>query len=85
MKTFQGLDFYDLDSLLSEEEKLIRKTVREFVEKEVLPIIEEYNEKAKFPTQLIPKMAELGLLGAQLKGYGAANGCPRYGENAFDF
>src|SRR3989338_10310958 len=79
MKTFQGLDFYDLDSLLSEEEKLIRKTVREFVEKEVLSIIEEYNEKAKFPSQLIPKMAELGLLGAQLKGYG----CAGLGANAY--
>ena len=59
MKEFSGLDFYDVDGLLTEEEKLIRKTVRDFVTKEVLPIIEEYNEKALFPKQLIPKMAEL--------------------------
>ncbi len=79
MKPFSGLDFYDLDGLLTEEEKLIRKTVREFVEKEVLSIIEEYNEKAKFPSQLIPKMAELGLFGAQLSGYG----CSGLGANAY--
>ncbi len=79
MRTFDGLDFYDLDVFLTEEEKLIRKTVREFVEKEVIPIIEDYNEKAKFPSQLIPKMAELGLLGAQLKGYG----CAGLGANAY--
>lgn len=79
MKPFNGFDFYDLDLLLNEEEKLIRKTVREFVEQEVIPIIEEHNEKASFPTQLIPKIGELGLLGAQLKGYG----CAGLGSNAY--
>ena len=57
-------DFYNIDDLLSEEEKMIRGTVREFVNDKVTPIIEEYNRNSKFPQQLIPQMAELGLLGA---------------------
>jgi len=72
MEPFKSLDFYDLDSLLSSEEKMIRKTVREFVDKEALPLLEDCYEKAAFPTHLIPKMAAMGLLGSQLKGYGCA-------------
>ncbi len=64
MFKFDGVDYFSIDSLLSEEEKLIRSTVREFVSDEVIPIIEEYNRNSRFPQQLIPKMAELGLLGA---------------------
>ncbi len=72
MAEFKNLDFYELDQLLSSEEKMIRKTVREFVEKEALPLLNDCYEEAVFPTQLIPKMAEMGLLGSQLKGYGCA-------------
>ncbi len=72
MEPFKGLDFYDIDFLLNEEEKMIRKTVRDFVEKEVLNIIEDCYEKALFPKKLIPKIGSLGLLGAQLEGYGCA-------------
>lgn len=68
----KSLDFYELDQLLSSEEKMIRKTVREFIEKEALPLLDDCYEEAAFPTQLIPKMAEMGLLGSQLKGYGCA-------------
>ncbi len=69
---FRGVDYMELDSLLTEEEKLVRQTAREFVENEVIPIIEEHNREAKFPKHLVPKMAELGFLGANLQGYGCA-------------
>lgn len=65
-------DFYNTDLLLSEEEKLTRDTVREFVKEEVKPIISDYYEKGKFPTQLIPKIARLGLLGSNIQGYSCA-------------
>lgn len=70
MAPFTSLDYYNLDDLLGEEEKLTRKTVRDFVEREVLPIIEAAHAREEFPRQLIPKMAELGVFGANLKGYG---------------
>jgi len=72
MPASSGVDFLDFDSLLSDEEKLARQTARQFVEAEILPIIEEYNREGKFPVQLVPQMAELGFFGASLKGYGCA-------------
>ncbi|MBK7229358.1 MAG: acyl-CoA dehydrogenase family protein [Ignavibacteriales bacterium] len=63
MNKFVGVDYFNIDSLLSEEEIMIRNTVREFVSYEVIPIIEEYNRNSKFPIHLIPKMAEMGLFG----------------------
>jgi glutaryl-CoA dehydrogenase len=69
---FHGVDFLEFDSLLSDEEKLARQTARQFVDKQVLPLIEQYNREAKFPVQLVPLMAELGFFGANLKGYGCA-------------
>jgi glutaryl-CoA dehydrogenase len=64
--TYKGVDYYAIDDMLSDEEKSIRDTVRDFVNEEVLPIIEEYNQEMQFPTQLIPKMAELGIFGPTL-------------------
>ena len=72
MPSFPGVDFLEFDSLLSDEEKLARKTARQFVDDEILPIIEQHNREGKFPVQLVPQMAELGLFGASLKGYGCA-------------
>ncbi|MGD0305085.1 MAG: acyl-CoA dehydrogenase family protein, partial [Candidatus Acidiferrales bacterium] len=72
MPSFPGVDFLDFDSLLTDEEKLARQSARQFVDEEILPIIEQCNREGKFPTQLVPKMAELGLFGASLKGYGCA-------------
>ncbi len=72
MFPFHGVDFLEFDSLLSDEERLVRQTVREFVDKEVLPGIEEWNREAKFPKHLVPMMAELGFFGANLTGYGCA-------------
>ncbi len=73
MSKFQGLDYYDIGLQLSEEEALVRNTVREFVDDNVLPIIEKYNREATFPIQLVKQMAELGLFGATLPAkYGCA-------------
>jgi glutaryl-CoA dehydrogenase len=59
-------DYYLLNELFTEEEKAIRDTVREFVNHEVIPIIEKYNQEMKFPFQIIPKMGELGVFGPTL-------------------
>ena len=67
-----GIDFLDLDSLLSDEEKLARQTARKFTEEQVLPVIVEANREGKFPTRLVPQMAELGFFGANLHGHGCA-------------
>jgi len=69
---FQGTDFYQIDDLLSDEERLTRQTVREFVDAEVMPVIRDHYREGTFPTQLIPKIGKLGLLGANLHGYGCA-------------
>ena len=66
MSEFNGVDYFSVESLLTDEEILIRDTVREFTSKEIIPIIEKHNREATFPIQLIPKMAELGLLGTTL-------------------
>ncbi len=71
--TFHGVDFYDTDGLLSEEERAVRDTVRAWVDSQVLPIIGEHYIKGTFPKQLVPAMAELGLFGANLpEEYGCA-------------
>jgi len=67
---FPGVDYMDFDSLLSEEELMVRQTVRDFVDEEILPIIEHANREEKFPTHLIPKIAEMGLFGATIHEYG---------------
>jgi len=65
-------DLYNIDHLLSEEERLVRDTVRKFVRERVLPIIGEHFEAGTFPRELIPAIAELGLLGMHIDGYGCA-------------
>ncbi len=65
-------DLYNIDHLLSEEERMVRDTVRKFVQDRVLPIIGEHFEAGTFPRQLIPELAELGLLGMHLEGYGCS-------------
>jgi len=66
MAKFQGVDYFKLDDQYSEEELMVRNMVREFVEKEVLPIIEGHHREATFPMELAGKMAELGLFGSNL-------------------
>ncbi len=73
MSAFEALDFYALDELLSDEQKLVRDTVRRFVSDRCLPIIEEHQARGEFPTELIEPLAELDLLGANLpEEYGCA-------------
>ena len=60
---YKGVDYYNLDELLSEEEKMVRQTVRDFVNEEVIPVIEMHNQAMTFPMNLVPKMAELGMFG----------------------
>ena len=73
MSEFRGVDFYRIDELLSEDEKLVRETVRAFVTERVLPVIDRHYEEATFPLDLVPVMAELGLFGANLpEEYGCA-------------
>jgi glutaryl-CoA dehydrogenase len=69
---FQGFDFIDLDSTFSEEELLVRRTARDFVEDNLIPIIEECFRDGRFPRELVPAMGELGFFGANLEGYGCA-------------
>src|SRR2546427_7505411 len=69
MASFPGVDYMDIDSLFSEEELMVRQTVRDFVDEEILPIIEHANREEKFPMHLIPKIAEMGLFGATIKDY----------------
>ncbi len=71
-RPYQALDFYAVDDLLSEDERLVRDTVRIFVSEKVLPIIESHFRAGTFPNELIPQMAKLGFLGSNLEGYGCA-------------
>jgi len=73
MPKFQGVDYYNLDSLLSQEEILARNTVREFVDENVIPVIEKHYRSGTFPLDLVGRMAELGLFGSTLPAkYGCA-------------
>src|SRR5689334_24889606 len=69
---FRHVDFIEFDSLLSEEERLVRNPSRQFIEDNLMPIIEECNRAGRFPRELVKPMAELGFFGASLKGYGCA-------------
>src|SRR5947209_9734247 len=69
---FRGVDFIEFDSLLSDEERLVRSTARRFIEENLVPIIEQCNRDGRFPRELVPQMGELGFFGASLKGYGFA-------------
>src|SRR5947209_15665023 len=69
---FKGVDFIAFDSLLSQDELLVRDTTRKFIEENVVPIIEQCNREGRFPRELVKPMGEMGLFGASLKGYGCA-------------
>ena len=69
---FQGFDFLGLDASLTEEERLVRRTAREFVESSVVPIIEDCFREGRFPRELVRAMGKLGFYGANIEGYGCA-------------
>ncbi|HUF76375.1 MAG TPA: acyl-CoA dehydrogenase family protein, partial [Longimicrobiales bacterium] len=66
MARFEGIDFYDIDALLTEEERMVRDTVRAWVEDTLMPVIGDAYIERRFPKELIPELAELGVLGANL-------------------
>ena len=66
---FQGVDFYEVDDLLSEEERAIRDAVREWVDAKVIPVIEGHCRAGSFPAELVREMGEMGFLGANIHGY----------------
>ena len=69
---FQGVDFIEFDSLLSEDELLIRRNTRAFIEDRLIPIIEQCNRDGRFPRELVIPMGDLGFYGANLDEYGCA-------------
>jgi glutaryl-CoA dehydrogenase len=68
--SFPGVDYLDFDALLTEEQRLVRQTVRDFVDERVLPIIEDCAYEGRFPKELIPELAELQLFGSSIHEYG---------------
>ncbi len=74
---FESPDYFQMDELLSDEHKLIRATVRDWVKKEVSPIIEDYAQKAQFPKQLLSGLAEIGAFGPTIP--------PQYGGAGLDY
>jgi len=73
------MDFYKIDELLSEEERGWQDRVRNFVDGEAMPVIAEFFDKGEFPMELIPRMAQLGLFGLHIEGYG----CNKTSETIF--
>src|SRR3954467_9743788 len=69
---FRGVDFIAFDTLLTDDERLVRDTARRFIEDNLIPLIEECNRAGRFPRELVKPMADLGFFGASLKGYGCA-------------
>jgi len=72
MDPFRGVDYLLIDSLLTEQEMLVRQTARQFVEDRVIPIIRDCYREARFPSEVIKEMGELGFFGANLEDYGCA-------------
>jgi glutaryl-CoA dehydrogenase len=67
-----AVDYYELDALLTEDERITRDTVRAFVQNECLPLVEGCFSREEFPRHLVPRLGELGVFGANLHGYGCA-------------
>jgi glutaryl-CoA dehydrogenase len=72
MANYQGVDFYQFSRNFSDEERSVRKTVRQFVDNKFMPVIQEHFKAGTFPLELIPELGSLGLLGSSIK----ADGCP---------
>jgi glutaryl-CoA dehydrogenase len=72
MSAFKGVDYYEVEGLLSEEERMVRDVARAFTDEQILPTIVPHFREGTFPTSLIRRMGGLGFLGANLQGYGCA-------------
>ena len=80
MNSKNEIDYFAINELLTDEEKLVKDSVRDFVESEFTPIIEEHYQNATFPIELIPKLGELGLFGITLP---EKYGCPNLNNVAY--
>jgi glutaryl-CoA dehydrogenase len=72
MEKFRGVDYYGIDDLLTEEQRMMRDTVRDWVESRFLPIVGQHHRDGTFPIELARDLGEMGVFGATLKGYGCA-------------
>ena len=70
MKNNADIDYFDVDSLLTQDEQDFRVSVRRFVDSECMPVIAEHFDKGVFPMHLVPRLAEMGLFGLHVDGYG---------------
>lgn len=77
--SYQSLNYLNSENLFTEEELMIRDSIRQFVSQDVIPLLRECHRQEEFPSQLISQFAELGLLGTTIKGYG----CPGLGDVAY--
>jgi glutaryl-CoA dehydrogenase len=76
MEPYRGIDLLGLEDQLTDDERQVRDTVRAFVEDEVLPSVVTHFTAGTFPMELVPRMGELGILGAHIDGYGCAGVSP---------
>ena len=72
MEKFRGVDYYGIDELLTEEQRMMRDAVRDWVEAKFLPVVNQHHRDGTFPTELAEDLGEMGVFGATLKGYGCA-------------
>lgn len=72
MKPYQGIDFFKTSQLLSDEERSVQATVRQFVDRRFLPLVRQHHAAGTFPIELVPELGELGLLGPSVKGPGCS-------------
>ena len=72
MEKFRGVDYYGIDELLTEEQRMMRDAVRDWVEAKFLPVVTEHHRAGTFPVEVRKDLGELGVFGATLKGYGCA-------------
>src|SRR5262252_5638206 len=72
MSDYRGVDYYGIEALLSEEQRMVRDAVREWVEKEFVPIVSQHHRDGTFPLEVAKPLGEMGVFGATLTGYGCA-------------
>src|SRR5215468_1931613 len=72
MAAYESLNYLNFDSLLTDEELMVRQSVRDFVTEKIEPVLISCNREERFPMELIPQFAEMGLLGSTIQGYGCA-------------
>jgi glutaryl-CoA dehydrogenase len=72
MEKFRGVDYFGIEGLLEDEERMTRDAVRDWVETEYLPLVTAHHRAGTFPMEVVPKLGQLGVFGATLKGYGCA-------------